>query len=460
MHTAKQSRTKLALIELKKLRRRACTRVNLYRYLSEKYGITEASIRSAASKAGLTNKSTSLRHIFSEKEEEALVEVCVSQARGYKPFTIPVFCRVARMFAGTLTGHQKITRKFVSGFIRRHRSILCKKRGKLTSPKRTSETTLAATQGFIDLLDSKMQSKVINSKNIVVFDETIIGDSVNVPVVIGERRKSGGSNNNYAQTRHASLGCYIPFSMPDGTTPFRVFILKDKDLARSGADFTVLTPEKEKGLRDDPYRLYLTSEKGYLNKTLFEYVIIQFAIWWHTTRPGLDCFMISDNLPVHTNSKIVKFAERLGIHMYNIMPGTSHWFQVHDQQPFGALKKRRVEKNYELWTSTAAPPDDTKDLLMCLFYQAEMHAFETQVVRKTFADVGLWPWNPKKILQNCLENCPIVAPPKVSMLLKKLQNIINIIDREQRDVISHMTGSMKEERVIRQQEVSVLFFCF
>ena len=40
------------------------------------------------------------------------------------------------------------------------------------------------------------------------------------------------------------------------------------------------------------------------------------------------------------------------------------------------------------------------------------------------------------------------------MLVKRLQNIISIIDKEQRDVISQMTGSMKEERVIRQQEVS------
>ena len=58
----------------------------------------------------------------------------------------------------------------------------------------------------------------MNSHNIVVFDESVIGDSVTVPVVIGEKRKSGGSNNNYVQTRQARLGCYIPFSMPDGTT--------------------------------------------------------------------------------------------------------------------------------------------------------------------------------------------------------------------------------------------------
>ena len=302
---------------------------------------------------------------------------------------------MARIFAGTNIKQREFTPNFVNSFARRHRSVLCKKRGKLTSPKRSSRSTLTNTQDFIASLNGKIQSNVINSQNIVVFDETIIGDSVTVPVVIRERRKSGGNNNNFAQTRQASLGCYIPFSMPDGTTPFRVFIFKSKDLKKDGAKFSVLSPKKEKGFRDDPKRLYLSSDKGFLNKTLFEYIIIQFAKWWYTTRQGLDCFMISDNLPVHTNKGIVELAESMDIHMHNIMPGTSHWFQVHDQQPFGALKKKMSQKKYELWTSTATPPEDGKNLLMCLFYQAEEDAFETKVVRKTFSDVGLWPWKPE-----------------------------------------------------------------
>ena len=105
------------------------------------------------------------------------------------------------------------------------------KRGKLTSPTRNSNNTFAKTLAFIDSLNSDIERKRINSRNIVVLDETIIGDSVTVPVVIGERRGSGGNNINFAETRQARLGCcYIPFSMPDGTTPFRVFIFNSEDL--------------------------------------------------------------------------------------------------------------------------------------------------------------------------------------------------------------------------------------
>ena len=138
--------------------------------------------------------------------------------------------------------------------------------------------------------------------------------------------------------------------------------------------------------------------------------------------------------------------------MKNIMPGTSHWFQVHDQQPFGALKKRMTEKKFELWTSTAAPVEDGATLLTCLFYQAEADAFETQILRKTFADVGLWPWNPLQILHNCQENCPVDPPLKENRFVRKLMKIINSIDEEKKRLMQQMILGMKEERVITEEE--------
>ena len=107
--------------------------------------------------------------------------------------------------------------------------------------------------------------------------------------------------------------------------------------------YCTCSKERER-FHDDPHMLYLSSEKGYLNKTLFEYIVIEFAKWRQVTRFDLDCFMISDNLPVHKKKDIIELAEGMDIHIYNIMPGSSHWFQVHDQQPFGALKKKMSQK--------------------------------------------------------------------------------------------------------------------
>ena len=61
-----------------------------------------------------------------------------------------------------------------------------------------------------------------------------------------------------------------------------------------------------------------------------------------TRESGSSLLYATDNLRIHTNNSIVKTARRHGVHMFNIMPGTSHWFQVHDQLPFEKKKKKHV----------------------------------------------------------------------------------------------------------------------
>ncbi len=334
------SPTKQSLALLAEFEGKAETRDHLYQRISAITGLSESSIRAAASRAGLTSSSRSLRCILSEEEEDALVEVCVMRTREGSPLTIPAFIKVASIFARKGENGPQLTHSFVRGFIKRHSDILCKRKGKITSPKRTYEAMLQKTEDFIDEVNNYMAGNRMNSSNIVVFDETIIGDTVSVPVVIGERRKSGGGTINVTYTRELALGCYIPFSMPDGSTPYRVYIFKSGDLKENEGILYALAPPCEKELRKVPHMVFLESEKGYLTAEHFDYIMDDFAKWWNTTRPGLECFLISDNLRIHTNSDLVTEAGTKGITMINIMAQSSHWFQVHDQQPFGGLKKK------------------------------------------------------------------------------------------------------------------------
>ena len=51
---------------------------------------------------------------------------------------------------------------------------------------------------------------------------------------------------------------------------------------------------------------------------------------------------------------------------------------------------------------------------MCNFYKAEANALRPEVVVKSFDDVGLWPSNPEKILENCRKFCPVKPQPNES----------------------------------------------
>ena len=67
----------------------------------------------------------------------------------------------------------------------------------------------------------------------------------------------------------------------------------------------------------------------------------------------------------------MKTASKHGVHMLNIMPGTSHWFQVHDQLPFANLKKIMARRKNQYSRFSPRVPARRKALLMGLFYKAE-----------------------------------------------------------------------------------------
>ena len=107
-----------------------------------------------------------------------------------------------------------------------------------------------------------------------------------------------------------------------------------------------IVPTVEKGLRDTPYRLFLSSATGYISIELFDRIMDAFIFWWTTTYPGVDCLLICDNLAIHKNKAIVDKIKRMGIHSLPIMPGSYHWFQVHDQEPFAVLKEKKMISSF------------------------------------------------------------------------------------------------------------------
>ena len=110
----------------------------------------------------------------------------------------------------------------------------------------------------------------MNQNNIVVSDETVIGDCVSQCKSLGERTDFGGNNTNVYETRESALSSYFPFSLPDGSTPFQVFIVSP---GKKGKDFsadTALILKKEKWRSRHPHRLFLSSEYSFISTEHFE----------------------------------------------------------------------------------------------------------------------------------------------------------------------------------------------
>ncbi len=114
---------------------------------------------------------------------------------------------------------------------------------------------------------------------------------------------------------------------------------------------TWLKPKKESGLRGQSDRVFLHSEKGYATIELFRYIMERFIKCWTATRSGLDCFLVCDSMSVDRDYDIVENTRNSGIHFINIIPGPSHWFQVHDQELFGIRKKKNSDEKKNFFSS-------------------------------------------------------------------------------------------------------------
>jgi len=440
------------LFKLEEYMRSCFTRKEAYERLAEELGVTIEAIRNAASKAHLTSSQHSLNCFFSQREEEMLVCACLVYARQGTPFTIPLFAEVARNLAKRDADHP-FSRHFVLNFIHRHRTELCLDNGKITSPTRKADEMLQMCKEFIASFTIPIASHKANEKNIFVFDETIIGANFSLPLVIGETKDAAGGNNNVILAREAALGSYIPFSMVDGSTPFRVFIIRTKEFHKSADLEEWVAPAKEKGLRDSPRRVFLSSETGFISNELFSVIMDEFTEWWTTTHSGLECYLISDNLSIHRNEEIVKKAESKGIHMLNIMPGSSHWFQVHDQLPFAILKKELMVQKNKFFGSFVLPREVIRTILVSNFYHAEACALEPKVLIQSFADVGLWPFNPTKIEENCRKFCRVDPDPSKDDDLSRVASAIETSIGEELKKAGQILSEMKVVSVISPKKV-------
>ncbi len=238
---------------------RAFTGPIAYQRVAEEFGLSEGYIKKAAQ-----NWVWCRRHVlpgspFPRKKNKRLF-VHALYIRVKVHHRLLMHLSILRVFFAHKDDEHSFSRHFCSFFLERRASEICLKSRKLSSLTRCSIVMLQKTKEFIERFEKKMAKYGLSETNTVVFYESVIGDEANLPKVITECGKSGGGNGNVMISRMRALGSVIPFSMGDGNTPFHVFIVNEKTCRALMIPEDPLLPTAEKGLRDTPYRLFLSSE--------------------------------------------------------------------------------------------------------------------------------------------------------------------------------------------------------
>ena len=101
---------------------------------------------------------------------------------------------------------------------------------------------------------------------------------------------------------------------------------------------------------------------------------------------------------------------------------------------------------------------------MGFFFEAEKIAFKRSTVKGTFDDLGLWPWNPKKILEACEKHCPVHSQSAFCKAVPALVDVINMQNElrktRQDQILSSLrvaklspTKKVEEEESLEEEDV-------
>ena len=378
---------------------------------------------------------------FGPKTESILVAICLQFSAIRRPLDDNGLSEMIKMLT-----KEKVSKKWIKDFINRHSSLLVRKRGKLFSPKREKPNLLEETDTFISEWGSLIDSGLVNENNLFVCDETRVGMPTTDKNVIGY---SGLESQHVEEWRGEAFCTFLPFSRANGTTPFRAYIFKNRVCTDDDCEAELALPNLSQTLKRKlgiEMEFFHQTQTGYIDKEAYKKIIIEFCGWWNTIHPGLYCFVLADQLPVHRDPDILKLALERNVFLWSIMSGTSHWFQVHDQFPFGLLKKMIKSKVESLdWRPTLSAKQ-RHTMMAGVFYECERIAMQPSVLKAAFDFVGLHPFNPARIRERAEKQVDSLDKAETSKLIKDACDAVEKVLEKHDEAISALSSTVKRRK--------------
>lgn len=218
----------------------------------------------------------------------------------------------------------------------------------------------------------------------------------------------GARRANLAGTRdqrHAMT--YVPVTLASGVTLIEFFVLKgtpcdDKD--EDNEFFEVVIPKDKDhspgpGLRGSVPRRFLISKSGYVNQKLFAMMLEEIGKLWYAQNGGARLLLWIDNCSAHgDHDAIIRSFLEYSVNVRFLVAHTTHFLQPLDGAFFGALKvimaskQRKVESSAALLGLSASGSTPS-----AAFGAVNAVHNNAQLIKKSFLQTGLFPFNPDLI---------------------------------------------------------------
>ena len=333
------------------------------------------------------------KYLLTEEEEKALLFVL--QAFSLEKFDLlPRDIRLMIMRKWNV----EVSADWVDDYLKRYSKALNKTSLKRLTEKRSSEFTIEDIEFFIQRHSELLEDMNITAKNLVNYDETRIGPAKGDKTFLKRVKAKYTGRNNVRSTMNQILTSMIPFVTAEGKVICIFYIIKG-NFNKNGNASVGFEFAKVKWKRDYGFREFVCyTETGFVNKPLFEKILLKFEELWHQDNPGLKCLLLGDNCSTHLDVDTMLDMYLKGVHMAFFAPLTTHFSQPLDSTIFALLKPLVYALLEQKVFNLQLLRKSTKRTTVAEAQEAAIQTLTKGIIKDAFEKTGIWPWNPEKLL--------------------------------------------------------------
>lgn len=398
--------------------------------MAEKLEGSPAKVRGVYNRMKKSGGKVHGNNAFSIEEEQGLLGIIQAFDLANKPLTVATFkLFVLRMNSGKMKLNYSQWKK---SFFRRHKKHVVLRVGKNLKGARVDSTTFVKVLDWVEKVESIVAGNGLSWQALVNADETrinLMGDQHKSKLLVNPSRRGGkrpkkASKEGLAASRFATM---LPFTRANGEIILVLYVIP---LDKNNKDATFWAKEREDRGRGTYPVYYMFSKTGYLQKDQWLAIVKIFNERWKILNPGLTPVLVLDNLRAHRTEEVIDYYCNNGIVALYLVPNTTHFTQPQDDLIFARFKNA-INRGLEEKLLCVTAFKRYLGLELFKIAQDMEDMITPAIIRASFRNVGLYPWNKEVIIKNAADNIgleDVVANPSDDVISKVRTVVLDVLD--------------------------------
>jgi hypothetical protein len=396
---AERTNHTLALAELASVWKTAKSKRAAAAAIALKYpGEKAPSLKRHLERLGGVLERTNQHQLLSDTQEHVILDVARTFSVANRALTRAQLVKLARYEAGkpkTWSGGP-----WYRSFMARHADHLQHARGQAMAPKRNRRELKGMVEDFIKRMKVFFESHTFAAEATWSADETLLSIhlSSQSPVHV---EAVGKVNHNHVVPTGMHYGSLLLFSNAAGHTPLVVIVLpqlEQSSTRKKDPEFFLpdLQPKPSKQLTV----LFAFTPSGRMVTSLFRAIMERFVGILQQRSPGVEQQLYLDRLGAHLDAIMVRHAFDNGLHVCWYPPDCSEFLQPCDDVMFASFKRELGDAVKRCDATRLLAQLPAHALVMSFLNTALEKCTAEHVVRRSFLNTGIFPFDPSRIRAN------------------------------------------------------------